>query len=88
MALLVALGVPAFAQSASKYTCVMHPEVMQDNPGKCPKCGMTLILKKQKDEHGHDHEGMQMPSSIDIADPMSRGKLWNELGARLDADVR
>ena len=25
------------------YTCPMHPEVRQSAPGKCPKCGMTLI---------------------------------------------
>ncbi|MES2872929.1 MAG: heavy metal-binding domain-containing protein [Bacteroidota bacterium] len=24
----------------------MHPEVISDNPGKCPKCGMELIEKK------------------------------------------
>jgi Cu+-exporting ATPase len=24
------------------YTCPMHPEVMQDGPGSCPKCGMAL----------------------------------------------
>ena len=24
------------------YTCPMHPEVRQDKPGVCPKCGMTL----------------------------------------------
>jgi len=24
------------------YTCPMHPEVRQDRPGNCPKCGMTL----------------------------------------------
>lgn len=24
------------------YTCPMHPEIKQDNPGKCPKCGMNL----------------------------------------------
>jgi hypothetical protein len=28
------------------YTCVMHPEVISDKPGKCPKCGMTLVVKK------------------------------------------
>ena len=28
------------------YTCTMHPEVMKDKPGKCPKCGMTLVKKK------------------------------------------
>ncbi|MBW3583677.1 MAG: copper-translocating P-type ATPase [Euryarchaeota archaeon] len=24
------------------YTCPMHPEVQQDKPGDCPKCGMAL----------------------------------------------
>ena len=24
------------------YTCPMHPEIHQDHPGNCPKCGMTL----------------------------------------------
>ena len=27
------------------YTCPMHPEIQQDHPGACPKCGMTLELK-------------------------------------------
>jgi len=27
------------------YTCPMHPEIEQDHPGNCPKCGMTLVLK-------------------------------------------
>jgi Cu+-exporting ATPase len=27
------------------YTCPMHPEVQQDHPGNCPKCGMTLERK-------------------------------------------
>ena len=26
----------------STYTCPMHPEVVQDEPGTCPKCGMEL----------------------------------------------
>jgi len=30
---------------AIQYTCSMHPEVVQDMPGKCPKCGMELIEK-------------------------------------------
>lgn len=24
------------------YTCPMHPEIRQNHPGNCPKCGMTL----------------------------------------------
>src|SRR6266702_2705535 len=27
------------------YTCPMHPEIEQDHPGHCPKCGMTLESK-------------------------------------------
>lgn len=30
------------------YTCPMHPEVISDKPGKCPKCGMELVAKKVK----------------------------------------
>jgi len=34
---------PAVAAPAgSVYTCPMHPEVRQDQPGDCPKCGMAL----------------------------------------------
>ncbi|MEO8058318.1 MAG: heavy metal translocating P-type ATPase [Burkholderiales bacterium] len=28
----------------SAYTCPMHPEIRQDHPGACPKCGMALEL--------------------------------------------
>jgi hypothetical protein len=28
------------------YTCSMHPEVQSDKPGKCPKCGMDLVVKE------------------------------------------
>lgn len=30
-----------------QYTCTMHPEVLSDKPGKCPKCGMTLVKKEK-----------------------------------------
>lgn len=28
------------------YSCPMHPEVISDKTGKCPKCGMELVIKK------------------------------------------
>jgi membrane fusion protein, copper/silver efflux system len=42
---LKAEKVPA-AQGAHVYTCPMDPEVIDEKPGKCPKCGMNLVLKK------------------------------------------
>ncbi len=30
-----------------KYTCTMHPKVVMDKPGKCPKCNMDLVKMKQ-----------------------------------------
>ena len=29
-----------------QYTCTMHPEVLSDKPGKCPKCDMPLVKKE------------------------------------------
>jgi Cu+-exporting ATPase len=37
------------------YTCPMHPEVEQDHPGACLKCGMTLEPKVIGGEE-HEHE--------------------------------
>ena len=90
-----------------KYTCPMHPEVVMDHPGNCPKCGMKLVPLKQDKrptpnvqrptrnsghamhdvngmamphhEHGAHQLEMEMHSSIDIADSMSRegsGTSW------------
>ena len=33
---------PAPAPAGSRYTCPMHPEIIQDGPGDCPICGMAL----------------------------------------------
>ena len=33
---------------AQKYTCTMHPEVVMNKPGKCPKCNMDLVPMKMK----------------------------------------
>ena len=36
------VAAPAPTQGA-QYTCPMHPEILQDGPGSCPKCGMALV---------------------------------------------
>jgi hypothetical protein len=39
-------------QEATVYTCPMHPEVISDKPGRCPKCGMQLAPKKPAPSEG------------------------------------
>jgi len=28
------------------YTCPMHPKIVKNKPGVCPKCGMDLVEKE------------------------------------------
>ncbi len=32
-------------EAGRQFTCPMHPEVVQNAPGKCPKCEMPLVEK-------------------------------------------
>lgn len=42
------------AHAGTIYTCPMHPEIRQDHPGHCPKCGMALEPElPQLDEEDH-----------------------------------
>ena len=44
------------ALDCTTYVCPMHPEVRQDSPGDCPKCGMHLVPESELGTHsGHDH---------------------------------
>ncbi|PUE58559.1 copper-translocating P-type ATPase [Limnohabitans curvus] len=45
---------PSPTAAGAIYTCPMHPEIRQDHPGNCPKCGMTLeplIPELEEDEN-------------------------------------
>jgi Cu(I)/Ag(I) efflux system membrane fusion protein len=35
-----------------KYTCPMHPQILEDHPGSCPICGMTLVKKSGQASEG------------------------------------
>ena len=55
------------AGGAAAYTCPRHPEVVSEEPGRCPSCGMKLLPahiaqaggdhehEHGEHEHGHDH---------------------------------
>src|SRR6056297_166135 len=38
------------AQPGTQYTCPMHPEIIRDEPGNCPICGMALEPMVPSDE--------------------------------------
>jgi P-type Cu+ transporter len=38
----VAATPPPAAPAGTRYTCPMHPQIVQDRPGSCPICGMAL----------------------------------------------
>lgn len=44
--------------SVQKYTCPMHPHILQDGPGKCPLCGMTLEPVAGTGGGHNKHSGM------------------------------
>src|SRR3989344_5105449 len=55
------------------YTCPMHPEIVQDKPGMCPECGMSLIPQK----HGArsaEHEKVHKDRVHDTSTAQSAGK--------------
>ena len=60
----------------------MHPEVLKTEPGKCPGCGMDLILAKSGDAHaGH---GMQAVSHRDHDAAMTNPAMAKQM----EADMR
>jgi Cu+-exporting ATPase len=41
------------------YTCPMHPEIRQDHPGDCPKCGMHLEPLNQVSQNDEDQKNIR-----------------------------
>ena len=60
---------------ASSYACRMHPEIVRDEPGQCPICGMTLVPRADEASvsattHGShdDHEPATHVPKADLHD--------------------
>lgn len=56
---------PGADDNGVKYTCPMHPNVVQDQPGKCPVCGMDLVKVTKTD--GASDDLMLTDSQIKLA---------------------
>ena len=68
-----AMGTAASAQTTATtpkkevqktmYTCPMHPKVIGDKKGKCPKCGMDLVASKET-AHTATAKGNQATTTV------------------------
>ena len=72
----------ASEQPDISYVCPMHPEVRQDHPGRCPKCGMALVPEGHAPQgrghsvHGHGHgKDRLQPKAAATFDRVPAG--WN-----------
>lgn len=59
-------------QTQDVYTCEMHPEVKSDKPGKCPKCGMNLVLASASQTRQMATE--KSPDSLTAKEKVQRAK--------------
>src|ERR1700740_2796456 len=81
------------AQKQIRYTCPMHPEVIQLGPGACPKCGMALEPMDIVAEETPDAENILMRkrfffSAILTVPVLVLGMFGEKLGLHLSGDVR
>lgn len=60
------------------YSCPMHPEIQQDKPGICPKCGMTLLPQGPGKSSG-DHGGHNVNKHEGHSIAMFKNKFWVSL---------
>jgi P-type Cu+ transporter len=60
------------ASAVDIYTCPMHPEVVSDKPGSCPKCGMALEARNSAaDDHSElDDMTRRLKVSTALATPV------------------
>jgi FtsP/CotA-like multicopper oxidase with cupredoxin domain len=72
------MGAP---EGDTTYTCPMHPEVVSNEPGHCPECGMKLLPAglvaaaggghdHEHEHHDHDHTGHADAGGIEWEDDM------------------
>jgi hypothetical protein len=87
-------GPPMAART--EYVCPMHPEVVQDQPGNCPKCGMALeprTVQTEEDDSELRDMSRRFWGSAVLAVPVflsaMAAELWpEEVAAIIDPKLR
>lgn len=74
---------------ASSYTCPMHPEIIKDKPGSCPKCGMALeptIVGADDDNSELDYMKKRFWISVTLTLPLFIVAMTNDLAPQYIPD--
>jgi Cu+-exporting ATPase len=75
-------GEPEPLAKSTLYTCPMHPEIVQEGPGHCPKCGMALepMGIPAEHDHGGHPELVDFTRRLTVAVPLSLALVALEMG--------
>ena len=84
---------PTAASKTARYTCPMHPEIVQIGPGACPFCGMALepmdVLADVEADPEYESMRLRFWISAGLALPvLVLSMLGESLGLRLTPSVR
>ncbi len=71
------------------WTCSMHPQIRQNEPGDCPICGMELIPLKSNSQQDHSLSVRMSPTAMELAkvETMVVGKSEQKNTIRLNGKV-
>jgi Cu+-exporting ATPase len=80
---LGALPAPEPMPEGTHYTCPMHPEIVQDQPGDCPLCGMALEPMTPTAEAGPNPELVDFKRRLWIGGPLALAVFVLEMGTHI-----
>ena len=67
----------------AQWTCPMHPEIVQDHPGDCPKCGMALEPMMPSANLGPNPELTDLWRRFWLAAPLAAAVFVLEMGSHI-----
>jgi P-type Cu+ transporter len=76
-------GEPAPLPAGTLYTCPMHPQIVQEGPGHCPICGMTLEPMGALPEDTDNPELIDFTRRLWVTAPLALVLLAMDMGAHV-----
>ena len=58
------LSTKSGSSQRGEWSCLMHPDVVQETPGKCPRCGMALEKRPAEADKGDDGGPVQAKDPV------------------------